>query len=53
MEQFVITYTRGDSQRALSFEVTAESEGEAIEVWEDYTDGLDDFCEFVSIRQDD
>ena len=51
MNDFVITYTRGDSQRALTFEVEAESDGEAIEIWENYVDGLDDACEFVSIRE--
>lgn len=49
--EYVITYTRGESQRALAFEVSAESEGEAIEIFDDYTDRLDDFIEFVSIRE--
>ena len=49
MNDYKITYTRGDSQRALSFEVEAESEGEALEIWDDYVDGIDDCCEFVSI----
>lgn len=49
--EFVITYTRTPSLRALSFEVSAESEGEAVEIWEQYVDGLDDLCQFVSIRE--
>lgn len=51
MNDYIITYTRGESQRALAFEVEAESDGEAIEVWEAYVDRLDDFCEFVSVRE--
>lgn len=49
MNDYKITYTRGDSQRALAFEVEAESEGEALEIWDEYIDGVDDCCEFVSI----
>lgn len=49
--EFIITYTRGESQRALAFEVFAESEGEALEIFDDYADGLDDSIEFVSIRE--
>lgn len=51
MSNFIITYTRGESQRALTFEVEAESEGEAWEYFDDYQDGLDDDLESVSIRE--
>ena len=52
MANFSITYTRGDSQRALAFEAyNVESEGEALELFDEYSDGLDDCVELVSIKE--
>lgn len=50
MTKYIITYTRGDSSLARAFKVSAESEGEACELFDEFADGCDEI-EFVSIRK--
>lgn len=51
MYKYQIRYTIGDSVRCHYFEGEYESEGEAIEDWEDYCERFDDGVDFVDIRE--
>jgi SpoVK/Ycf46/Vps4 family AAA+-type ATPase len=45
MDEYRITYSRNGAARSRTY--TAESEGEAIELFEEWADAQDDDIEFV------
>ncbi len=49
MSKFKFTFVYGDSNRARMKVVTAESEGEAVELFDEWADGLDDFVDVISV----
>lgn len=49
MSKFNITYDRNG--RACLFKCTAESEGEAQELFDQFADGCDDYLEILSIKE--
>jgi hypothetical protein len=52
MYSYTIVYGNANSQ-ARTFDTTGESEGEAIENFENWSEGLDYEPEFVSITEKD
>ncbi len=49
MSKFKFTFVYGDSNRARMKVVTAESEGEAVELFDEWAYGLDDFVDVISV----
>ena len=51
MYTYLIRFTVGDSQVCRQYKCTAESEGEAIERFEEYAEYFDDGYDFVNITE--
>lgn len=51
MNTYIITYIAGESDLARAYKIVAESEGEAIEMFEDFAERFDDGYDFISIKE--